>query len=126
MAYLVNKLAERDSYEAKKKMMSFFNDISLNTFIISYMGQTKLYDCEKYIDSLHMYSSGTTGLIINIQSVGEYITIDFLQSFETENYINAFIKVIQEAGLDFKISEKIEFRTPSDSVYSQSLSMSAI
>jgi len=34
MAYLSDKLDEMDSYEAKKMMMSFFNNISLNTFII--------------------------------------------------------------------------------------------
>lgn len=63
-----------DSYEAKKKMMSFFNNICLNTFIISYLGQTTLGECEKYIDSMHLYSSGTTGLVINMLSAGEYIT----------------------------------------------------
>jgi hypothetical protein len=120
MAYLSDKLDEMDSYEAKKKMMSFFNNISLNTFIISYIGQTNLGDCEKYIDSMHMYSSGTTGLVLNMLSVGEYITVDFLQSFETENYINAFIQVIEEAGLDFNVSKKIEFTTPKDSSYKQS------
>lgn len=33
------------------------------------MGQTKLGDCEKYIDSMHMYSSGTNGLVMNMLSV---------------------------------------------------------
>jgi len=128
MVYLSDKLDEIDSYEVKKKLMSFFNNISLNTFIISYMGQTKLGDCEKYIDSMHMYSSGTNGLVMNMLSVGEYITVDFLQSFETEIYINAFIQVIEEAGLDFNVSEKIEFNTPRDSSYKQdySLALSAI
>ena len=119
MAYLSDKLDEMDSYEAKKMMMSFFNNISLNTFIISYLGQTKLGDCEKYIDSMHMYSSGTNGLVMNMLSVGEYITIDFLQSFETEIYRNAFIQAIEEAELDFNVSEKIEFKTPGDSNYNQ-------
>jgi len=119
MVYLSDKLDEMDSYEAKKKMMSFFNNISLNTFIISYLGQTKLGECEQYIDSMHMYSSGTNGLVMNMLSVGKYISIDFLQSFETENYINAFIQVIEEAGLDFNVSEKIEFETPRDSSYKQ-------
>jgi NRPS condensation-like uncharacterized protein len=119
MAYLSDKLDEMDTYEEKKKMMSFFNNISLNTFIISYMGQTKLGDCEKYIESMHMYSSGTTGLVMNMMSIGEYITVDFLQSFETDNYINAFIQVMEEAGLQFNVSEKIEFTTPRDSSYKQ-------
>jgi len=128
MAYLSDKLDEIDSYEVKKKMMSFFNNISLNTFIISYIGQTKLGDCENYIDSMHMYSSGTNGLVMNMLSVGEYMTVDFLQSFETTIYINAFMKVLEEAGLDFNVSEQIEFNTPKDSTAKQgySLALSAV
>ncbi|MBI4857861.1 MAG: hypothetical protein HY818_14065 [Acetobacterium woodii] len=120
MVYLSDKLDELPSYEAKQKMMSFFNNISLNTFIISYMGQSQLGECEQHIDSMHMYSSGTTGLVLNMLSVGENITIDFLQSFETEKYINAFIHVLNESDLDFKVSEQIEFRTPSDTASRQS------
>ena len=112
-----DKLDELDSYEAKKKMMTFFNNINLNTFIISYLGQTKLGDCEKYIDSMHMYSSGTTGLVVNMLAVGEYITVDFLQSFETNIYITAFIQVLEDLDLGFNVSERIEFATPRDSSY---------
>jgi len=119
MAYLSDKLDELDSYEAKKKMMTFFNNINLNTFIISYLGQTKLGDCEKYIDSMHMYSSGTTGLVVNMLAVGEYITVDFLQSFETNIYITAFIQVLEDLDLGFNVSERIEFATPRDSSYKQ-------
>ncbi len=93
--------------------------ITLNTFIISWLGQTKIGDCEKHIDSMHMYNSIATGFVMNMLSVGEYITIDFLQSFETDNYFNAFIQVIGEAGLDFNVSEKIEFATPRGSSFKE-------
>lgn len=114
--YLCDKLDELDSYEAKKKIMTYFNDINLNTFIISYLGQIKLGEYEKYIDSMHMYNSGTIGLAINMLSVGEKITIDLLQSFETDKYITALSQVLKEVGLEFSVSEKIEFVTPRDSV----------
>lgn len=114
--HLSDKLDELPSYEEKKKMLSFFNKLITNTFILSYVGQIKLGDCEKYIDSFHMYSSGTTGCSLQMLSVGKYITINFMQSFKTDKYIKAFAKTLEESGLDFSISDIIEFTTPKDSV----------
>lgn len=115
--YLYDKLDGMNSYEAKKEALSFFNNLIINTFVLSYVGQTKLGDCEKYIDSFHMYTSGTTGLTMQMLSVGEYITIDWMQSFETDKFINAFAKNLEEIGLDFSISDSIEFTIPKDSIH---------
>lgn len=115
----LDKLDKLDSFEAKKNMMSFFNDIKLNTFVISYLGQIRLEECDKYIDSMNLYSSGSSGIVINMMAASKNITIDFLQSFETDKYINALIKIMEEVELDFSISEKIEFKTPEDSCYEE-------
>ncbi|MFA9465849.1 MAG: hypothetical protein ACERKN_16335 [Velocimicrobium sp.] len=34
-------------------------------------------ECEKYVDSIHLYSSGTKGLILNMISAAGYFTVDF-------------------------------------------------
>lgn len=114
--YLYDKLDELHSLKEKKGMLSFFNNLISNTFILSYVGQTKLGDCEKYIDSFHTYTSGTNGLSLQMLAIGEYITVNFMQSFETDKYINAFAQTLEEAGFKFTVSDIIENIVPSDSI----------
>lgn len=114
---LSDKLDQLETLEEKKQMQSFFNDFCINTFIISYLGQVQLGEREKYVDSVHLYSSGTRGLILNMVSAGEYITVDMLQSFESEQYANAFLQSLDEIGLEYNASERIEFATTCDKTY---------
>lgn len=115
---LYDKLDEISSYEEKKQMMAFFNNLITNTFILSYVGQSELGDCEKYIDSFHTYISGTTGFAIQMLSVGEFITLDFMQSFHTSKYRNSFAEILEELVLEYSISDILEFSTPKDSIMS--------
>lgn len=117
MIGLSDKLDELNSFEARKSMMSFFNNMKLNTFVLSYLGKTNLGECDKYVDSMNLYSSGSTGIIVNMMATSKYITINFLQSFKTDKYICALIETMKEVGIEFNVSEKIEFNTPEDSCY---------
>lgn len=114
---LSDKLDSLDTFEAKKQMMSFFNDFCINTFVISYLGQLQIGECEKYVDSMHLYSSGTKGLILNMLSAGDYITVDLLQSFESEALAGEFMQLLDECGLEYNASEKIEFETTCDKTF---------
>lgn len=115
---LSDKINEKKTYDEKKKLLSFFNDFCINTYIISYMGQFQLGQHEKYVDSIHLYSSGTNSLVFNMISAGEYMTVDILQSFESEGIVNEFVKHLGECDLDFTISEKLEFATTCDKTFS--------
>lgn len=97
-------------------MLSFFNDLITNTFVLSYVGQLKLGECEMYIDSFYLYGSGTTGLTMEILAFKDSFTLAFMQSFATEKYIHALAEVMKEASLPFTISEQIKFDTPKDSI----------
>lgn len=116
MISMSDQLDEVHTFEKKKKRLSFYEDLILDSFILSYIGQTKLGECEKYVEAMHLYSSGTNSLSLQMQSSGNYITIDFMQSFETADYIKAFVQTMKEAGLKFSVSDKIEFTTPKDSL----------
>ncbi len=116
--YLFDKLEDLSTYEEKKQMMSFFNDLITNTFVLSYAGQLNLGDCEKYIDSFHTYTSGTTGLTIQMLSVGDFITFDFMQSFPTNRYQDSFVKILNEARVEYTVSDITEFLVPKDSIMS--------
>jgi hypothetical protein len=116
MIGLFNKLDELTSYEKKKSVMSFFEDTLLNTYIISYMGQFNLGYNEEFVESIHLYNSGTTGLGINMCATDKYFILDFKQSFPSDRYVTEFGKVLQGYHLPYKTSLCIEFKTPADSL----------
>lgn len=116
MVYLFQKLDEFDTLEAKKSVMAMFDDIRVNTYSLSYTGRLDLTECEKYIESMHLYSGGNNGLFVNMMSVGTTTTVDVLQSFEEEAYINVFKKLLEETGIKFTVSERITFTTPRDGI----------
>ena len=116
MLGLFNKLDSLDSYEEKQKIMAFFEGMTLNTYIISYLGKLNLGDNAQYIDDIHLYNSGTTGLGINMISCGEFFVLDFKQNFSSDKYIKAFCAELDKLGIEYQASETIPFITPGDSL----------
>ncbi|WP_259680450.1 hypothetical protein [Leuconostoc mesenteroides] len=95
-------------------MLSFFENILLNTFIISYSGQTKLGELEQYIDEMHTYMSGTNGLSIEMLAINGGISVDILQSFESDVYVKDFTDILAANNIDFKINDTVLFEVPND------------
>ena len=83
---------------------------------MSYTGRLDLTDCEKYIESMHLYSSGNNDILLNMMSVGATTTINLIQPFTDECYIDAFKKLLKEAGIEFQVSPRITFTTPRDGI----------
>ncbi|MEY8355584.1 hypothetical protein AALB39_19805 [Lachnospiraceae bacterium 54-53] len=119
-AFICDKLDEMHSYKEKKEWIAFFNHLISNTFLLSYVGPLNLGECEACMESVHMYGSGTPGLSLQMMSAGEYITLNVMQSFQTDKYIRAFAKVLTETGVDYSLSGLFEFSTPRDSLCLQS------
>lgn len=101
-------------------MMAFFEGMTLNTYIISYLGQFKLGDNAVHIDEIHLYNSGTTGLGINMISCGKYFVLDFKQNFASDKYVKAFSAQLDKLDVTYQASEVIPFVTPGDSVIKRS------
>ena len=114
---LYNKLDTITGLNEKRKMMSFFNDLCIDTYVISYLGQFHLESCRDYIESMHLYSSGTRGLIINMISVGDCITLDILQQFESDNIIKAIMNSFDAIGVEYSAKERILFETKKDKAF---------
>lgn len=50
---LFNKLDKLHTLEEKRQLMSFFNGMVNNTYVISYMGRLRLNDYAQYVESAH-------------------------------------------------------------------------
>lgn len=116
MLGLFKKLDSLNSFEAKQQIMAFFEGMTLNTYIISYLGRFNVGDNARYLDSIHLYNSGTTGLGINMISCGETFILDFKQNFPSDKYVKAFLKELDKYGISYTASEKIPFITPGDAL----------
>lgn len=116
MIGLFHKLDELNTLEEKKRMMAFFDDIRSITFSLSYTGRLDLTECEKFIEAMHLYSSGNNDILINMMSVGTTTTVDFIQSFTEECYVDTFKTLLRQAGVEFAVSECIPFQTPRDGI----------
>ena len=116
MIGLFHRLDGLDSLEEKKKMMAFFDDIRVITFSLSYTGRLELEDCEKYIESMHMYSGGNNDILVNMMSVGETTTVNLIQSFTEEVYVKEFQKLLEQSGIEHTVSKRITFTTPRDGI----------
>lgn len=116
MIGLFRKLDGLNSLEEKKKAMAFFDDIRVTTFSLSYTGRLDLTECEKFIELMHLYSSGNNDILINMMSVGATTTVNFIQSFTDECYVDAFKDLLKEADIKFNVSERITFVTPRDGI----------
>ena len=125
MIGLFRKLDGLHALEEKKQMMAFFDDIRVVTFSLSYTGRLDLTECEKFIESMHLYSSGNNDLLVNMMSVGATTTVNLIQPFEDECYVEAFKAQLQKAGIRFTVSERIPFTTPRDGI-AQTPAVSAV
>ena len=114
MMGLFDRLDALDSYGEKQKIMAFFEDMALPTYVVSYLGQFILGENAAHINSIHLYNSGTAGLGINMIACGDRFVLDFKQSFPSDKYAKAFVREAEALGIDCEISEAVAFETPGD------------
>lgn len=96
---LFNKLDELPSLEEKWKLMSFFNGMVNNTYVISYMGRLRLNDYAQYVESAHFFSDTICGLTVNMVAAAGKLSFEVLQGFLNAGYAQAFRQALAPYGL---------------------------
>ena len=113
---MFNKLDELQTLEEKRKMMSFFNGMINNTYVISYMGRLRLNDYSEYIESAHFYSDTICGLTVNMVAASDKLSLEILQGFSEQKYAKAFEKALSPYGL-LSVTETEPIVTGKDKSY---------
>ena len=89
--------------EKQLKMRQYIeNSINPKTFGISYVGKMDWCGMERYIEDIHVYigeESTPNMLLIEVMTIGEDFSINFMQSGKGERYLNAFIEQIKKVGI---------------------------
>ena len=114
---LCERLDQLPSLEEKRLALDFFNDMCIDTYVISYLGQIELGDREVYVDSIHLYNSGVQGLRISVISAGDYFSVNIKQDFESEEIVASLKKTLDDIDIAYSASERIRFATLKDMAY---------
>ncbi len=110
---MFNKLDEISDLEEKRKMLSFFDNMVNDTYVVSYLGQLRLNDYAKYVTSACFYGDVSCGLTINMLSASGTLTLEVLQNFKGDHYAKAIAKALQAYGLS-SASETAQIITGKD------------
>lgn len=100
------------SYSSRQKLLGFMENLALDTYLISYLGQFDVP--EKYVDSVHLYSNCSSGLVLNMTCQSGDFIIDLTQDFESDVYIKALRSEFEAENILVVVSEEILFETPYD------------
>ena len=114
MKMMSDMLDSLGSYERKQEVVQNFTSKPINSFTASYTGRANMGDAEKYIESIHVYSSGTKGISLQMMSVGDTFTIDMQQNFESRVFAGALLAEASHLGLTAHCSDVIRYTTPKD------------
>ncbi|MBR1422650.1 MAG: hypothetical protein IJ571_04310 [Ruminococcus sp.] len=111
---LLNAIDHLHSFKKKRMIMRFLDNLKLDTYLISYIGQFNLNENSQYVDSIHLFSECSDGLVMNMTCQCGYFCIDFVQDFEGDKYVKALAQQFENAAVELAVSDMIEFSTPCD------------
>ena len=111
---LFDKLDALPTLAEKRHMMAMFNDMCINTYVISYLGQFNLQSCAPYLDSIHLYNSGVAGLRVNMIAAADCFSIDVLQSFADMCIVTTLQQKLQQIGMPYTCTPASIYETVKD------------
>ena len=85
----------------------------LITATVSYVGKANYREAEQYIRDFRLWtSSAGDGLLIEMSAVNGRFTLDFLQTFSSPVFVNAFLKELEENGIVYDLQDVNELELP--------------
>ena len=79
---------------------------------MSYVGKANYREAEQYIRDFRLWtSSAGDGLLIEMSAVNGRFTLEFLQTFSSPVFVNAFLKELEENEIVYDLQDvnELEF-----------------
>ncbi len=108
-------LLSKESDTERLGIASYINSLAsrLVTATVSYVGKANYREAEQYIRDFRLWTSSSgNGLLVEISAVNGRFTLDFLQSFSSPVYVNAFLKELEENGIVYDLQDVNELELP--------------
>lgn len=95
--------------QSRKKMLqqvvSSFLDV--DTFKVSYVGRSAMGAAETYIQSIYtQVDLNGSGIMLEVNSVNGKFCLSFLQEWEEDVYVKAFLRQLEQEGIDYTLVRK--------------------
>ena len=85
----------------------------ITTATVSYVGKANYREAERYIRDFRVWtSSAANGLTVEISAVNGRFTLDFLQTFSSPIFVNAFLEELEENGIVYDLQDVNELELP--------------
>ncbi|MDR0829622.1 MAG: hypothetical protein LBN95_05885 [Prevotellaceae bacterium] len=110
---LCDKLDTMNSLKEKKEFMSFFNTLTVNTFIVSYLGKFDFGECNFFIDAVYLLG-GETGVTVNMTCAGGKFCVSIIQNIDGGKYIKTFLSLLEELKIPYKTDKEVPHITKKD------------
>ena len=83
------------------------------TATVSYVGKANYREAERYIRDFRLWTSpASNDLLIEISAVNGRFTLEFIQRFSSPVYVNAFLKELEENGIQYDLQDVHELELP--------------
>ncbi len=108
-------LLSKESDQERRGVAGYINALAsrICTATVSYVGKANYKEAEQYIRDFRLWTSSTAnGLTVEISAVNGRFTLDFLQTFSSPVFVNAFLKEPEENGIVYDLQDVNELELP--------------
>lgn len=83
------------------------------TAMVSYVGKANYQEAEQYIRDFRLWTcTSCDGMIVEISAVNGRFTLDFLQTFSSPIFVNAFLREQEDNGIVYDLQDVNELELP--------------
>jgi hypothetical protein len=105
---LIGAFPKEAAFAEKRQAMARYaeNSIHGKTFGISYVGKMDWCGLDRYVDDLHAYIGERhteNMLLLEVMTVGEDVSLTFMQSGRGETYLHAFMQEARALDIPVKL-----------------------
>ena len=107
-AGMIHMILSKESDQERLGVISAINELarSLITATVSYVGKANYKEAERYIRDFRSWtSSASNGLLVEIAAVNGRFTLDFIQKFSSPIIVNAFLKELEDNGIEYDLQD---------------------
>ena len=108
-------LLSKESDQERLGVAGYINALAARvlTATVSYVGKANYKEAEQYIRDFRLWiSSAADGLTVEISAVNGRFTLDFLQTFSSPVFVNAFMKELEENGIVYDLQDVNDLELP--------------
>ena len=83
------------------------------TAVVSYVGKANYHEAEKYIRDFRLWTfKPVNRILIEISVANGMFNLDFVQPFTSPMYVNAFLRELDENGIEYDLKDVNELELP--------------